>query len=85
VAIIYNFVSLALLVNIVATAILSTPYPFRVFMNEPANTIVAYFPFVLLPSFLVPIAYFMHFISLRQLLVVKKKKSLVLTKQKISA
>jgi hypothetical protein len=76
VAVIYNIVSLALLINIVATAILSTPYPFRVFMNEPANIIVAYFPFVLLPSFLVPLAYFIHLISLRQLLVVKKKNTL---------
>jgi hypothetical protein len=55
--IIWNFACLALLVNIVTIAILSMPTPFRVFMNEPANTIVTKFPIVLLPAFLVPLAY----------------------------
>jgi hypothetical protein len=64
--IIWNFACLALLVNIVTIAILSMPTPFRVFMNEPANTIVTKFPIVLLPAFLVPLAYGLHFLSLRQ-------------------
>ncbi len=63
----WNIISLALLINIVTIAILSFPTPFRYFMNEPANTIVAEFPFVWLPGFLVPLAYGLHFISLRQL------------------
>lgn len=67
VAIFWNIAGLLLLLNIVSIAILSTPVPFRVFMNEPANTLVATFPFVWLPAFLVPIAYSMHFFSLRQL------------------
>ena len=67
VAIYWNIAGLLLLLNIVSIAILSTPVPFRVFMNEPANTLVATFPFVWLPAFLVPIAYSMHFFSLRQL------------------
>lgn len=66
--IIWNFGGLALLLNIVIVAVLSLPSPFRYFMNEPANTIVAYFPIVLLPAFLVPLAYTLHFFSLRQLL-----------------
>ena len=64
---IYNYVSLALLINIVTIAILSTPVPFRVFMNEPANLLVTKFPFILLPGMLVPLAYGLHFLSLRQL------------------
>jgi hypothetical protein len=64
--IIWNFACLALLVNTVTIAILSMPTPFRVFMNEPANTIVTKFPIVLLPAFLVPLAYGLHFLSLRQ-------------------
>lgn len=68
IAIAWNIVGLALLLNIVAIAVLSMPLPFRVFMNEPANTIVAQFPFVLLPAVLVPMAYTMHILSLRQLL-----------------
>jgi hypothetical protein len=48
------------------------PTPFRYFQNEPANTLVAKFPFILLPGILVPIAYSMHIFSLRQLLARKK-------------
>jgi hypothetical protein len=65
----YNIIGLCLLLNIVTIAILSIPgTPFRYFMNEPANTIVTYFPIVYLPAFLVPLAYTLHFFSLRQLL-----------------
>jgi hypothetical protein len=48
--------------------VLSMPTSLRYFMNEPSNTIVAQFPFILLPGVLVPIAYTMHIFSLRQLL-----------------
>jgi len=65
--IIWNVVCLALLINIVAIAILSTPSPWRVFMNEPANYIVTWFPISLLPGFLVPLAYYLHFMSLKQI------------------
>lgn len=68
VAVLWNITSLALLLNIVVISILSTPVPFRYFMNEPANTIVTTFPFILLPMVLVPVAYSLHFFSLRQLL-----------------
>ena len=64
---IWNFICLGLLINIVTIAILSMPSPFRVFMNEPSNTIVAVFPIALLPGFLVPLAYGLHFLSLRQI------------------
>ena len=70
--VIWNLLSLGLLINIITIAILSLPSPFRVFMNEPANTIVSYFPFVWLPGLLVPLAYGLHFLSLRQLGIVKK-------------
>jgi hypothetical protein len=65
--IIWNLVCLGLLINIVTIAILSTPSPVRIFMEEPSNTIVAYFPVSLLPGLLVPLAYTLHFFSLRQL------------------
>jgi hypothetical protein len=65
--IIWNLVCLGLLLNIVITAILSTPSPWRVFMNEPANYVVTWFPVSLLPGFLVPLAYYLHFLSLRQM------------------
>lgn len=67
----WNIAGLLLLFNIVGVALLSIPTPFRYFMNEPANTIVATFPFVLLPGMLVPLAYGLHFLSLRQQAIAK--------------
>jgi hypothetical protein len=72
VAIIWNFFGLALLLNIVVISVLSAPVPFRVFMNDPANTFVAQLPFVWLPAFVVPVAYWMHILSLKQLLTANK-------------
>jgi hypothetical protein len=63
----WNLACLGLLLNILTVAILSMPTPFRYFMNEPANTIVGEFPIVWLPTFLVPLAYMLHFFSMRQL------------------
>lgn len=69
--IIWNILCLGLLLNIVIIAVLSMPLPFRVFMNEPANTIVMKFPFVFLPALLVPLAYGLHFLSLKQVSIQK--------------
>jgi len=63
-SLVWNIACLGLLVNILAVAVLSMPTPLRVFMNEPANTIVAQFPIVWLPALLVPMAYGLHFLSL---------------------
>jgi len=63
----FNLVGLGLLINIVTLAILSTPVPFRQFFNEPANTFVAYFPYVWLPTFLVQAAWFGHLLVFRWL------------------
>ena len=75
VVIIWNFLCLGLLLNIVVTAILSMPTSFRYFINEPANTIVTEFPIIWLPGFLVPLAYGLHFLSLRQLLNTENRAS----------
>ena len=64
----WNIFGLILLLIIVVVAMLSAPLPFRVFMNEPANTVIAYFPFIWLPGFVVPVAYCMHFLSLKKCL-----------------
>lgn len=66
VVIAYNFAGLALLLNIVGTALLSMPTPFRYFMEEPANTVVMEWGVSFLPTLLVPLAYGLHFLSLRQ-------------------
>ena len=65
-AIIYNIIGLGLLLNILIIAMLSMPTPFHYFMNEPASTIVADFPFIYLPGVLVVIAFAFHIFSLRQ-------------------
>ena len=70
-AIAYNVAGFLLLLNILIIAVLSMPTPFRYFMNEPSNILVAQVPFILLPGVLVPIAYSFHIFSLRQLLVKK--------------
>jgi len=74
VAIIWNFVGWAILTNIVVIALLSTPTPFRVFTNEPANTLIAYMPYVWLPGFVVPVALALHIFSLKQLFNQSDKK-----------
>ncbi|MBK5278735.1 MAG: hypothetical protein JJE09_07720 [Bacteroidia bacterium] len=68
---IWNILCLGLLVNIVVIAILSMPSPLRYFMNEPSNTIVTQFPISLLPGLLVPLAYTLHFFSMRQQALIK--------------
>lgn len=71
-AIIWNISGLLLLINIVVISVISTPSPFRIFMNEPANTMIAYFPFIWIPGFIVPFALAMHLFSLKQLIVYGK-------------
>ena len=61
----WNVLGLALLVNIVVVAILSTPVPFRYFMNDPANLLPSTFPYVWLPTFLVQAALFGHLLVFR--------------------
>ncbi|HCW08937.1 MAG TPA: hypothetical protein DGG95_16400 [Cytophagales bacterium] len=71
VVIVWNIACLGLLINIVTVAILSMPTPAQYFFNEPYNTAVAKFPYVFLPAFLVPLAYMLHFFSIRQMLIRK--------------
>ena len=71
IALAFNILGLLLLFNILIVAALSMPTPMRYFMNAPANTLVAYFPFILLPGVLVPIAFALHVFSLRQLFLLR--------------
>ena len=65
---IWNFVCIGLLINIVSTAILSAPFPFQKFAFDQPNIAVLYFPFNLLPSFIVPLVLFSHLATIRQLI-----------------
>jgi len=67
VAVLWNIAGLLLVTNIFIIALLSTPSPLRQFFNEPSNTIIAYFPFVWIPAFIVPFAYLMHVLSIKQI------------------
>lgn len=67
----FNITGILLLLNILIVAALSFPTPFRYFINEPSNALIAQFPLILLPTVLVPVAYSFHIFSLRQLQVKK--------------
>lgn len=64
----WNFICLGLLLNIVINAILSAPFPFQKFAFDQPNVAVLYFPFVWLPSCIVPLVLFSHLVSIRYLL-----------------
>ncbi len=70
--IIWNFLALGLLLNIVATAILTLPFPIQQFAFDQPNRAVLYFPFIWLPTVVVPLVLFSHLISLWQLFQKKK-------------
>ncbi len=71
---IWNIVGLGFLVNIVTIAILSTPLPFQQLAFEQPNKAVFYFPFIWLPSVIVPIVLFSHVASIIKL--VKRDKEI---------
>jgi hypothetical protein len=75
----WNLAGLGLLLNIVVISVLSAPVPFRVFTNEPANTVVAYMPFIWLPGFVVPVALALHVFSIKQLFLLAEKKRSIAT------
>ncbi|MBT3604034.1 MAG: hypothetical protein HOE48_14290 [Candidatus Latescibacteria bacterium] len=64
----WNIIGLALLLNIVANAVLSTPLPFQQFAFERPNVAVFYFPFIWLPAVVVPAVFFAHLTSLLHLI-----------------
>ena len=71
VILVWNFICLGLLLNIVINAILSIPLPFQKFGFEQPNIAVLYFPFIWLPCFIVPLVLFSHLSSIR--LLINKK------------
>jgi hypothetical protein len=65
--IMWNIVCLALLTNIVTIAVLSLASPIQRFAFDQPNSAILYFPFVWLPTVIVPIVLFSHLTSLWQL------------------
>jgi len=68
---VWNVICLGLLMNIVVNALLSTPSYIQQFGLEQPNIAIAYFPFVLLPACLVPLAILSHVASMRQIILGK--------------
>lgn len=60
----WNFAALILLFIIVSTAIFSLPSPIQKLAFEQPNYAVLYFPFIWLPTIVVPIVLFSHLASL---------------------
>jgi hypothetical protein len=64
---VWNTICLLLVLQIVGTGILSAPTPFQQLSFEQPNKAVLYFPFVWLPSIIVPIVLFGHFVAFYRL------------------
>lgn len=67
-AVAFNLFGLVLLGNIVAIAIISLPTPMQQMAFDQPNRAVLYFPYVWLPTIVVPIVLFAHLTALLQLL-----------------
>jgi hypothetical protein len=64
----WNIICLGLLMNIVVRAILSTPSPFQQLALSQPNIAILHFPYIWLPSFIVPLVLFSHLINIRYLI-----------------
>ncbi|HRH62970.1 MAG TPA: hypothetical protein PLI68_06565 [Bacteroidia bacterium] len=64
----WNLVCLGLLATIVGIAVLSAPFPFQQLAFDQPNVAVLYFPFVWLPTVVVPLVLLAHLAALYQLL-----------------
>ena len=64
----WNFICLALLINIVCRALLSTPLPIQKLAFDQPNVAILIFPYVWLPAFIVPLVLFGHLTSIRRLI-----------------
>ena len=73
VILLWNFICLGLLLNIVANAILSAPFPFQQFAFDQPNIAVLNFPFNLLPALVVPLVFLAHLVTIRQVLISDKQ------------
>jgi hypothetical protein len=70
---VWNIISLLLLLNIVGIAILSAPFPFQQLGSGQSNIAVFYFPFILWPTVIVPIVLFAHLVAIVNLCTNKRK------------
>jgi hypothetical protein len=65
---VWNFICLALLINIVSIAIVTAPFPFQQLAFDQPNIAVLYFPFIWLPACIVPLVLLSHLVCIKNLL-----------------
>jgi hypothetical protein len=63
----WNVIGSLLLANVISIAMLSAPTPMRVFTDSPANVWITAFPWVWLPTMMVPAAILGHILVFRRL------------------
>jgi hypothetical protein len=67
-AILFNLCGMADLVVAVGLGVMTSPGPAHVFHTSPTSEFATEFPFALVPTFLVPLAFVLHVVSMWQLL-----------------
>jgi hypothetical protein len=67
-AIIFNLFGMADLVVAVGLGVMTSPGPAHIFRTTPTSELATQFPLALVPTFLVPLAFVLHVVSLWQLL-----------------
>jgi hypothetical protein len=67
VLLVWNFVCLGLVLNIMFSAVFSAPTKFQLFGFEQPNRAFGFFPFLLLPAFVVQVVLLSHLAAIRQL------------------
>ena len=65
---VWNTIALLLLLQVVITGIFSAPSPFQQLSFDQPNIAVLYFPFIWLPSIVVPIVLFSHLVVFARVL-----------------
>jgi hypothetical protein len=73
----WNILAFLLLINVLLIGIFSAPFDFQLFSYKQPNLAILHFPFVWLPSFIVPLVFFGHIVSIRQLVLSFKQSNMV--------
>ncbi len=71
--IIWNIIGICFVVFIFVIGVLSSPVPFQQFAFDQPNTGVLVFPYVLLPTTIVPLAIYLHLCNITLLVEMQKK------------
>lgn len=62
----WNILGMLMITNILVRGILSMPTKFQIFTDKPDSIGMTFFPWIWLPTFVIPFAYMLHILSLRR-------------------